>query len=311
MYDIDIRSLDLNLLIVLSALLKERSVTRAATRLGLSQSATSHALGRLRNFFQDPLLVRTAKGMVPTLRAEELTASLEQILSQIEQMIQPSFFNPEMAKGKIRIAATDYATAVILPVVFAKITQIAPQLEVECHHWRSDVVDLCRNGAVDLALGVIDISEISDMRSQTLFAEDFVSVVRANHPITQMEMTVDAYISCDHALITITNLPGTAVLNSFKSHIDRALEQLGAQRRVVLKIPQFLAAPFVIAQTDLILTLPRRIANLIANTANLAIIEIPIPDVGYNYSQIWHERRHYDPFHIWFRELIASQTQQL
>jgi DNA-binding transcriptional LysR family regulator len=279
MHHINIESLDLNLLIVLHALLNENSVTRAGAKIGLSQSATSHALGRLREFFQDPLLVRTAHGMVPTLRAEELRLPLAEILLKIEQMIQPSFFDPASVKGTIRIATTDYASAVILPVVLKQLTQIAPQLEVECHHWRSDIVDLCRNGTVDLGLGVLDISEISDMRSQTLFDEDFVSVVRADHPITKVEMTVDAYISWSHALITITNLPGTPTVNSFKSHIDRALEELGVQRQVMLKTPQFLAAPFIVTQTDLILTLPRRIAALIAATANLAIVEIPLPNI--------------------------------
>jgi DNA-binding transcriptional LysR family regulator len=243
MHKMNIESLDLNLLIVLQALLNEHSVTRASARIGLSQSATSHALGRLRDFFGDPLFVRTPKGMVPTVRAEELRAPLEEILLKIDRMIQPNLFDPATAQGTIRIATTDYATAVIMPIVLKQLTQIAPQLEVECHQWRSDVVDLCRNGVVDLGLGVLDISEISDMRSQTLFSEDFVSVVRANHPITQIDLTIDAYVSLSHALITITNLPGSPVVNSFKSHIDRALEELGVKRRVTLKIPQFLAAP--------------------------------------------------------------------
>ncbi len=258
-----------------------------------------------------PLLVRTPKGMVPTLRVEELREPLGHILLQIEQMIQPSLFDPATAKGLIRIAATDYATAVIMPVVLKQLTQVAPQLEVECHQWRSDVVELCRTGVVDLGLGVIDIAEISDMRSQTLFSEDFVSVVRANHPITQIDLTIDAYISWSHALITITNLPGSPVVNSFTSHVDQALAELGVKRQVMLKIPQFLAAPFVVAQTDLILTLPRRIATLIADTANLAIVEIPMQISRYSYQQIWHERRHDALLHLWFRDLVASQTQQI
>jgi DNA-binding transcriptional LysR family regulator len=311
MHDLNIRSLDLNLLLVLQALMQEHSVTRAGEKMGLSQSATSHALRRLRKFFGDPLLVRTPRGMMPTLRAEELRAPLAAILLEIDRMIQPSIFDPATATGTIQIALTDYATAIILPVVLKQLTQIAPQLAVECHHWRSDVVDLCRNGVVDLGLGVIDISEISDMRSQTLLSEDFVSVVRANHPITQIDLTLDAYISCSHALITISNLPGSPVVNSFKSHVDRALEELGVKRQVMLKIPQFLAAPFIVAQTDLVLTLPRRIATLIADTANLSIVEMPIQISKYNYQQIWHDRRHDAPLHRWFRELVALQTQQL
>jgi DNA-binding transcriptional LysR family regulator len=310
MHKINIESLDLNLLIVLQALLNEQSVTRAGERIGLSQSATSHALGRLREFFQDPLLVRTPKGMVSTLRAEELRAPLAEILLKLDLMIQPTLFDPATAQGTIHIASSDYSTVVILPIVLKQLTQIAPHLEVECHHWRPDIMELFRSGGIDLGLGVIDVSEISDMRSQTLFDEDFVAVVRSNHPIiSSANLTLDAYISLAHALITITDFPGNPMINSFKSHVDRALAELGVQRRVVLKIPQFLAAPFIVAQTDLILTLPRRIALLIADTANLAILEIPIQIEKFSYQQIWHERRSYDPLHCWFRDIVAAQMQ--
>lgn len=307
----NIETLDLNLLVVLQALLKEYSVTRAAEKIGLSQSATSHALGRLREFFQDPLLIRTPKGMVPTLRAEELMKPLEEILLKLDRMIQPSLFDPATAQGTIRIASTDYASVVILPVVLKQLNQVAPQLEMECHYWRSDVVELCRNGVIDLGLGVLDTSEISDMRSQTLFTEDFVAVVRADHPIAQVDLTLDAYVAYPHALVTVTNLPGGSIVHSFKSHVDQALEALGVERRVVLKIPQFLAAPFVVAQTDFILTLPRRIATLIADIANLTVLEMPIQISRYDYHQAWHERRNTDPLHCWFRELVASQTHHL
>jgi DNA-binding transcriptional LysR family regulator len=312
MHKISIDALDLNLLVVLQALLKEHSVTRAAARIGLSQSATSHALGRLREFFQDPILVRTPKGMVPTLRAEELREPLERILRDLDQMIQPSLFDPATAQGKIHIASSDYSTVVILPIVLKQLTQIAPQVEVECHHWQPDIIEFFRNGSIDLGLGVIDVSELSDMRAQTLFDEDFVAVVRSNHPILARDnLTLDHYISLSHALITISNFPGNAMINSFKSHVDLALAELGLKRRVVLQIPQFLAAPFVVAQTDLILTLPRRIAVLVADTANLAILEIPIQIEKFSYQQIWHERRSYDPLQRWFRDLVATQSQCL
>jgi DNA-binding transcriptional LysR family regulator len=303
MHKMNIEMLDLNLLLVLQALLQEQSVTRAGARIGLSQSATSHALGRLRDFFQDPLLIRTPKGMVLTPRAEELIAPLADILRQLNRLIQPILFDPAMTQGKVRIAATDYATAVILPVVLKELTQVAPQVEVECHYWNSDVVEMCRKGIIDLGFGIVDIAEISDIRSQTLFTEDFVSVVRANHPIAQTDVTLDSYIAWPHALITINN--------SLGSPVDRALAELGLQRKIMLRIPQFLAAPFIVAQTDFILTIPRRIALLIASTANLQVLELPIPMNRFGYPQIWHERHQTDPFHSWFRQVVISQTSQL
>jgi DNA-binding transcriptional LysR family regulator len=303
MHKMNIETLDLNLLLVLQALLQEQSVTRAGARIGLSQSATSHALGRLRDFFQDPLLIRTPKGMVLTPRAEELIVPLADILRQLNRLVQPIFFDPAMTQGKVRIAATDYATAVILPVVLKELTQVAPQVEVECHYWNSDVVEMCRKGIIDLGFGIVDIAEISDIRSQTLFTEDFVSVVRANHPIAQTDVTLDSYIAWPHALITINN--------SLGSPVDRALAELGLQRKIMLRIPQFLAAPFIVAQTDFILTIPRRIALLIASTANLQVLELPILMNRFGYPQIWHERHQTDPFHSWFRQVVISQTSQL
>jgi DNA-binding transcriptional LysR family regulator len=303
MHKMNIETLDLNLLLVLQALLQEQSVTRAGARIGLSQSATSHALGRLRDFFQDPLLIRTPQGMVLTARAEELIAPLADILRQLNRLVQPTLFDPAMTQGKIRIAATNYATAVILPVVLKELTQVAPQVEVECHYWNSDVVEMCRKGIIDLGFGIVDIAEISDVRSQTLFTEDFVSVVRANHPIAQTEVTLDSYIAWPHALITINN--------SLSSPVDRALAELGLKRKIMLRIPQFLAAPFIVAQTDFILTIPRRIALLIASTANLIVLELPIPMSRFGYLQIWHERHQADPFHSWFRQLVISQTSHL
>jgi DNA-binding transcriptional LysR family regulator len=311
MHEINLQKLDLNLLVVLHALLEERNVTNAGERIGLSQSATSHALGRLRQVFNDPLLVRSTKGMVPTPRALELLEPLEKILLNIERLIQPTVFEPKTAQGTIYLAASDYGTVVILPLVLKQISQEAPQLNLECDNWRSDILDSLRNGAIDLGLGVLNLPETNEFRFQKLFVEDFVSVVRADHPITQTDFTIESYIAWSHALITITNSAISAIPNSPTSHVDTVLSGLGVKRRVMLKLPHFLSAPLIVQETDLILTLPRRIAMLFAKYTNLAILEPPIELGKYNYIQVWHERCHYDPQHIWLRSLIASQTQGL
>jgi DNA-binding transcriptional LysR family regulator len=311
MHKINLLTLDFNLLLVLSALLEERNVTNAGERIGLSQSATSHALGRLRQVFNDPLLVRSPKGMVPTPRALELLEPLQKILLNIEQLIQPTVFDPKTAQGTIQLGASDYATAVILPSVLKQISLQAPQLNLECNNWRSDTLDNLRNGAIDLGLGVLNLPEANEFRVQKLFVEDFVSVVRADHPIAQTNFTLESYIACSHALITITNSSVSAIPNSPISHVDTVLDSLGVKRRVMLKLPHFLAAPLIVQQTDLILTLPRRVAMLFAKYTNLAVLEPPIELGKYDYMQFWHERCDYDPLHIWLRELVASQTQQL
>ncbi len=311
MHKINLLTLDFNLLLVLSALLEERNVTNAGEKIGLSQSATSHALGRLRQVFNDPLLVRSPKGMVPTPRALELLEPLQKILLNIEQLIQPTVFDPKTAQGTIQLGVSDYATAVILPSVLNQISGQAPQLNLECNNWRSDILDNLRNGAIDLGLGVLNLPETNEFRVQKLFVEDFVSVVRADHPIAQTDFTLESYIAWSHALITITNSSVSAIPNSPISHVDTVLNSLGVKRRIMLKLPHFLSAPLIVQETDLILTLPRRVALLFAKYTNLAVLEPPIELGKYNYIQVWHERCHYDPRHIWLRELIASQTQQL
>ncbi len=311
MHEIDLSELDLNLLLVLHALLLECNVTRAGEKIGLSQSATSHALGRLREVFNDPLLVRSTNNMVPTPRAQKLLEPLEKILLDIEQLIQPTIFEPKTALGTIQLAGSDYATVVILPKVLKQISDNAPHLNVECHHWRSDTLDNLRNGAIDLGLGALNLPQASELKFQTLFAEDLVSVVRADHPITQTDLTIESYFAWSHASITITNSPANPITHSPIKHVDNVLQDLGVKRRVMLKLPHFLSAPMIVQETDLILTLPRRIAMLFAKYANLAILEPPIDFGQYDYMQIWHERRDRDPLHIWLRDLIASQTQLL
>lgn len=252
---------------------------------------------------------KTPKKLSKTTK--ELLEPLQKILVDIERLIQPTVFEPKTAQGTIQLAASDYATVIILPLVLKQITMAAPQLNLECHHWRPDILDVLRNGAIDLGLGVLNLPQTSEFRCQKLFVEDFVSVVRADHPITLHDFTLESYIAWSHALITITSSPVSAIPNSPNSHVDTVLSSLGVKRRVMLKLPHFLSAPLIVQETDLILTLPRRIAMLFAKYANLAVLEPPIELGKYNYMQVWHERHHYDPLHIWLRELIASQTQLL
>ncbi|MDF5725668.1 MAG: LysR family transcriptional regulator, partial [Rhizonema sp. PD37] len=272
---------------------------------------TSHALGRLRQVFNDPLLERATKGMVPTPRAQKLLEPLEKILLDIEQLIQPTIFEPKTAQATIQIAGSDYASVVILPNILQLLCNNAPHLNIEFHHWRSETIDLLRNGAIDLGLGVLNLPHPSELKFQTLFIEELVSLVRADHPITQTDVTIESFVAWSHASITITHGPANPIMHSPIKHVDTALQSLGVKRRVMLKLPHFLSAPMIVQESDLILTLPRRIAMVFTKYANLAIFKPPIEFGQYDYVQIWHERRDRDPLHLWLRELIASQTHQL
>lgn len=307
--ELDIKQIDLNLLTVLKVLLDEKNVTKASEKLNLSQSATSHALKRLRRVFNDSLLERSASGMRPTPRALALRESLENILVDIELLVKEPVFAPELAQDTIRIAASDYATTVILPPVLKQLSRSSPSINIECYDWHPETLERIKNREIDLGLGVVDLDENKDFRCQNLFTERFVSIVRTDHPIVQNPITLDAYIASPHALITITGSPVNSIKRSPKSHVDRILEELGVERRVMLKLPHFLSAALIISQTDLILTLPRRIALLFANVADITLFEPPINLGEYHYMQIWSKRSDNIPVQVWLRNLISTQTQ--
>jgi len=311
MHQIDIKEIDLNLLNILKVLLDEVSVTKASEKLNLSQSATSHALQRLRKMFNDPLLERSASGMRPTPRAIALRASLGNILHDIEQLVTEPIFIPALATGTLRIAASDYATTVILPPILKYLSLCSPLIDIECYEWHSETLEKLKNGEIDLGLGIVDLDNDSGIRTQNLFAERFVSIVRAEHPILEKKITLESYIASPHALIKITSSPTHSIKKTPKGHVDYILEELGAERRVMLKLPHFLSAALIVGQTDLILTLPRRIALLLENLANITIFEPPLDLGEYSYMQIWSEHCDRVPLQIWLRSLISSQTQNI
>ena len=185
MHQIDIKGIDLNLLNILKVLLDEVSVTKASEKLSLSQSATSHALQRLRKMFNDPLLERSAKGMRPTPRAIALRASLKNILLNIEQLVAETIFVPALAEGTIHIASSDYGTTVILPSVIKQLSLSSPSINVEIYGSHTDILEKLKDGKIDLGLGVFELDRTKGFKAQNLFTERFVSIVRADHPILE------------------------------------------------------------------------------------------------------------------------------
>ena len=303
MQEINLLKLDFNLLLTLRALLEEQNVTRAGIRMGLSQSAMSHALSRLRHVFDDPLLVRLGQDMFMTPRAEDLLEPLQTILVDIEKLIQPLTFAPKTAHGTIQLASSDYSTCVILPSVIKHIEQEAPYLDVVCRDWDSTVFDLIRNGTIDLCFAALSVLTDKEFHHQQLFDEELVCVVQANHPVIEKGLTLESFLTYSHALVSIPK--------STKSYVDKVLDELGMQRRIMLKVAHFFAAPLIVAQSNLILLTPRRVANLFAKFTDLAILKPPIEIKQYSYVQIWHPRHQKNLRHIWLRDLIANQTQYL
>jgi DNA-binding transcriptional LysR family regulator len=293
-------SIDLNLLVALDALLEERSVTRAAKRMGVTQPAMSHALSRLRELFDDPLLVRTNAGMVATERAKATGPRLRRLLGDVSAVIgTPPAFDPETEARVFRIALSDYAQFVLLPPLLERLRERAPRVSITALAVPADPQDALESGRTDLVLLGRRALPEADLLRQSLFEDTMVCVVRKDHPRVGRSLTVEDYAALDHAFIAPRAEAGAGV-------IERALEELGLARRIVLRVPQFVIAPWVVSRSDLVLTAPRRMAIPFAEALPLRIVECPVKLPTFDMSQFWHARQQDDPAHVFLRTQIAE-----
>jgi DNA-binding transcriptional LysR family regulator len=301
MREADLARIDLNLLVALRALLAERSVTRAAARLGLSQPAASRALSRLRETFGDPLLVRTRDGLVPTPRAAALEAPLARLLDDVRDLVRRPEFDPATARGRFALAAVDYVDAVLLPALAEALRARAPGIDlVSLPSPRDPATALAAlaEGRWDLQVMRFDGDAPAGIYRRRLFGDDLVCMLRRDHPALRDGLTAETFAALDHVLITVTDdRPGP---------VDEALAARGLARRIAVRVPHFLAAPLVAARTDAVLTMPRLLAGMFADWLPVALAEPPLPLAGFEIVQLWHERRHGDPAHAWLRALVRE-----
>jgi len=307
MHDVHLGSVDLNLLVALDALLAERSVTRAAARTGITQSAMSHALARLRTLTEDELLVRGQGGMVPTMRGEALALPVRRALGEIAlALAPPPAFDPATAKGKIRIGTSDYGELILLPRLVPRLAREAPGIDLRVLSLLDDLSTPLASGAIDLAIAPLHPDEErSGIYARKLFDERFVCVVRQGHPLADKRLTLARYAAASHALISPRGREG--------GYVDDALARLGMQRRVAVAVPHFLIAPHLAASSDLLLTLAARIADVLARPLGLAVLATP-PELrleGFTMSIVWHQRTHEAPAQRWLRELIVAEAAAL
>jgi len=282
-------------------------VSRAATKIGLSQPAMSHALARLRDLFGDPLLVRTTRGMQPTPRAEEIAAPLSSMLDEVARIVAPpAKFDPARSKRRFDVVADDYSELVLLPEVLARAWRAAPDVDVNVRPSTGNAVADLVEGRADLAI----IPARSDafprgIYTQKLFHEDFVCVLREGHPHTKKKISLDEYVALPHALIAPRGEGGSIV--------DASLRRLGRSRRVALAIPHFLAAPHLLVGSDLVLMLGTRVAKKLAAPLGLRVLAPPseLELTGFDVALAWHERMRADPAHAWFRAVVAAAAKAL
>jgi DNA-binding transcriptional LysR family regulator len=292
---IDIRAMDLNLLKALDALLDERSVTRAAQRLSLTQPAVSGMLTRLRESFDDPLFVRTQRGITPTLRAQELAAPVKELLGGIESLLQPQAFDPATAQMTVQLASTDYALQAVVVPFLAMLRRRAPGVRVAvvpAQHL--PVYERLERGDIDLAL-ISPENTAPDLYARHLFDERYVCVMRAGHPDAKGgALSLDRFCALDHALISYTG-------GGFCGVTDEVLARLGRSRRVVLSITSFLVLPEILRNSDLIAVVPQRV---VADARGLVVLEPPVAIPGFVKTAAWHERTHRSPGHRWVRSVL-------
>ncbi|MGY0217000.1 LysR family transcriptional regulator [Endozoicomonadaceae bacterium StTr2] len=292
---------DLNLLPVLHVLLEERNVTRAAGRLNLTQPAISRNLARLRQLFNDPLFTRTPKGLAPTPRAEALQLQLQRSLQDLGMLIAPSEFKPSEAVKTFRLATTDYGSQVLLPSVISALRKEAPGINLEMVPWKEHYIHELDKADIDIA--TCTVREAPAMVHGRGVGEDtFVCVVSADNPLARQPMDLACYARQPHALITMGG--------ESKGAIDYLLEEQGLKRRIALRVPHFVAALALVADTDLILTIPYGLAISCAAHYNLKILPLPAAQKPFTYSIIWHERHIKDPGHIWLRQRIYEELSQ-
>ncbi len=271
MHEIDLTRMDLNLLVVFEALMRERHVGRAAARLSLSQSATSHALGRVRVAFDDPLFVRHPRGIEPTSRARELAVPVTDALSRVRQIMRPrSPFEPRTLRRTFTVAAHDYALAVLAPTLVAELRSQAPEVDLRCVTTDpASVLDGLDRGQFDVALGgFIDVAA-ERMTQTVLYTDRFVGVARRGHPdIRGGRIRLDAFAALPHVLMSATNPP--------RGDVDQALSDLGLARRIAVTVPNFHALPYAVEKSDVIGVLPERLASRFAADRAVQTFDLPV-----------------------------------
>jgi DNA-binding transcriptional LysR family regulator len=303
---IDLKGADLNLLVSLDALIEERNVTRAAARLNVSQPALSAQLARLRDMFQDPLLVpsNTGRGMIPTTRAQELKEALHVALTDIEAVIKRSpSFDPLKSERTFAVAAGDQLTAVLGVGLITRTQKLAgPDVRVSFRTSNPDLIATqLERGQIDLLIGD-HRNAPTDLKSQKLYEEHHVMAQRKGHPRGKKPIDLDAYCDLSHVLASNSGI------GSFRGDIDEQLDKLGRRRNVALSVHQFVLVPLILRMTDYVAALPSRLLERFSD--ELDTFELPFVARGYTVSMAWHQRNHADQAHIWLRNQINEVARE-
>ena len=293
---------DLNLLVALQVLIEERSVSKAAARLSLSQSAMSRVLGRLRTMLDDPLFTRQGANLIPTEKALEFNAQLGEPLERLRSVLSPSDFEPKRCEQTFRVATTDYAMQTIFPFALPRLYQEAPNVAFEFVPLQHDrLAEQLTYDGVDLAI-CRPIGSVDMLRKQILGRVGVSCLLSQQHPCAKRELTLEDYLQYPHAMIAISD--------GVKALLDKALHAQPERKRV-LRAYHLEAALAIVDTMPIIITVPADLAYLVAERYNLVVKALPFEFTPFDYSMLWHPRSDYSPAQEWLRAIVDEECGRL
>lgn len=297
----NLRSVDLNLLVALDALLTEMHVTRAAERVGLSQPAMSNALGRLRHVFKDELLVRTSAGMQATPRALELTEPIRRILRSVERVFDgEGDFSPLTSTRMFTLRMSDVLGAMLLPHLYAVIEHVAPAIQLDIIHMPPQrTTEALEKDEIDVAVSM-GLVHSSSIHSKTLMADRMVCVMRAGHPAADRDLTLERFLAEKHLKVSMSPTD--------MRFVDDVLAKQGVSRRLALNVPHWMLVPRLLEHSNMIAVMPRRFAQTTV-ASGLCVRELPLSSPPFDWSTYWHRRHQGDQAIAWLLDRLRDAAQ--
>ena len=294
----DIDSIDLNLLATFDAIERERSITLAANRIGVTQPAMSNALARLRRIFNDPLFVRTGRKMQPTPFAQRLAEPIRQSCALINYALRmDKGFEPSKSTQTFIFYMTDIGEVVNLPVILNHMQRVAPHITIKVASiLQQDLQKAMAEGEVNIALGPFPGLK-AEFFEQRLYSDSFVCIARAGHPKVRNTLTYKQFCEIPHVVVESAG---------HEAAFERIIRRQKVDRRIAVTVPHFMALPVIIGDSDLIATIPLRAAESFSYLAKIKLFKVPIELPSYDIKQHWHERFHRDPANQWMRNTLAE-----
>lgn len=296
--------LDLTLLHAFDALIRERHVTRAAERLEVGQSSMSASLAKLRDLFQDELLMRTGAGLVPTERAVALLPRVQEAIAAMERVMEPSeVFDPASAERTFRLIVIDYIDLLVMPHLLRRVRQEAPRVKIHMLQTNPNHFgEMMAAGDLDLAITYFPGAP-EYLKGRNLFSDRFVTMCGQQHPAAQATLDVAGFCALPHVTIE----PDFSQI--YNVQIDTALRSHGVMRNVQMIKPSFLALPFLLEATDMVSCVPVRLARRMTHMANINLFDIPLELPTFDVRMLWHPRTQHSPAHEWLRRLVIECAQ--